>query len=69
MLPASFSAGPYRVAPAPASIFAIDASSRPRSDVERTATSAFAENKTIDPRSDGRKPFTTSRAAARARCQ
>src|SRR3989442_1450487 len=40
MLPATFNAGAYRVAPADGSAVAIAACSRPRSDVDRTATSA-----------------------------
>ncbi len=57
MLPASFSAGPYRVAPAPGWIPVTAASSRLRSDVERSATSAFDAKNTTEPRSDGFRPL------------
>ena len=66
MLPATFSAGPYRVAPAPG--FAVDsaADSLLASDDDRTRMSAPDENRTSDARSDALTLRSASSAAARA---
>jgi hypothetical protein len=69
MLPASFSAGPYRVAPAPGLPVPTAAVNRLRSGVDLSATSAADEKKTIDARSDGPIWPIAVRASCVARLQ
>ena len=63
MLPASLSAGPYRVAPAPGCTPLTAASSRPLSAADRSATSVDVEKKTSDARSDDDNPLIAFCAA------
>ncbi len=64
-LPASLMAGPYLVDPAPGAAALISATTRDRSGVERSTTSAWSPNSTSDTRSAG---VTSERAPAASCC-
>ena len=67
MLPATFNAGPNRVAAGVGIAVSIDAIKRSFSAVDRSAMSAPDEKSTTEPRSDAPSLLIASRAAAFAR--